>query len=83
MQMVQFGQDLTAVITQYGTLNSVLESIKDGQDLTKDYAAKVLSQRAVEFPTALQVIKGALYNTSSLQNLLSVPVTLAWHSVIS
>ena len=77
------GADLNAIVAQYGILNGVLESIKDGQDLTKDYAVKVLSQRAVEFPTSLQVIRGAVYNIQALQNLFIEPVKLSWRAITS
>ena len=76
------GADLNAIAAQYGTLNGVLESIKE-QDLTKDYAVKVLSQRAVEFPTSLQVIRGAVYNIQPLQNLFIEPVKLSWRAITS
>ena len=46
--------DINAVIAQYAAISSVLESIKGGQDLIKDYAVKVLNHSAVELPTAVQ-----------------------------
>ncbi len=81
----QAGQnsDLNAVIAQYGAISGVLESIKGGQDLTKDYAVKVLTQRAVEFPTALQVIRGAMYNIQSIQNVFTEPIKLTWSAILS
>jgi type VI secretion system protein ImpL len=75
--------DLNLIFAQYGALNSVLESIKDGQDLTKDYAVKVLSQRAAEFPTAMQTIKGILINTPALQTIFMDPVRLSFRAVIA
>ncbi|MCX6151863.1 MAG: type VI secretion system membrane subunit TssM [Ignavibacteriales bacterium] len=75
--------DLNAIIAQYGNIGGVIESIKDAQDLTKDYAVKVLSQRAVELPTALQSIKGALFSTPALQGLFTDPVKLTWRAILS
>jgi type VI secretion system protein ImpL len=76
------GGDLNAVIGQYGLLSGVLESIKGGQDLINDYAVKVLTQRAVELPTAKQAIIGALYNTPALQHLLLNPIRLTWSAIL-
>ena len=75
--------DLNAVIGQYAVISGVLESIKGGQDLTKDYAVKVLSQRAIELPTAVQVIRGAIYNAPAFQNLFIAPIILTWKSILS
>ena len=75
--------DLNAVIAQYGAINGVLESIKGGQDLTKDYAVKVLTQRAVEFPTAMQVIRGATFDIQSVQSVFTEPVKLSWNAILS
>lgn len=75
--------DLNAVIAQYGIISSVLESIKDGRDLVKDYAVKVLSQSAVELPTSIMVIKGAAYNIQDIQDFLTAPVKLTWKAIIS
>lgn len=75
--------ELNAVIVQYGIISGIMESIRGGQDLSKDYAVNVLSQRAVEFPTALQMIKGALYNTPALQSLFVDPIKLSWRAILS
>ena len=77
------GGDLNAVIGQYAVLGSVLESIKGGQDLTKDYAVKVLNRSAVELPTSIRIIRGSTYNISELQNLFFDPVLLTWKSILS
>ncbi|QQS36594.1 MAG: type VI secretion system membrane subunit TssM [Ignavibacteriales bacterium] len=75
--------EINAIIVQYGVISGVLESIRGGQDLSKDYAVNVLSQRAVEFPTALQMIKGALYNIPALQPLFIDPIRLSWRAILS
>ncbi len=75
--------DLNAVIGQYAGISGVLESVKGGQDLTKDYAVKVISQRAVELPTAVQVIRGAIYNVPAFENLFIDPIKLTWKSILS
>ncbi|HEY6906474.1 MAG TPA: type VI secretion system membrane subunit TssM [Ignavibacteriaceae bacterium] len=77
------GADLNAILVQYGTVGGIVDQVKSGQDLAKDYAVKVLSQRAAELPTALQVIRGASFNTPALQNLLSDPITLAWKAILA
>ncbi len=74
--------DLNAVIAQYALISGVLESIKGGQDLTKDYAVKVLSQRAIELPSAVQVIRGAIYNAPAFENLFIDPIKLTWKSIL-
>ncbi|MGE5683248.1 MAG: type VI secretion system membrane subunit TssM [Bacillota bacterium] len=76
-------KDLNTIIAQYGLLSGLLEGIKGGQDLTKDYAVKVLSQKAVELPTALQTIESSLYNTSILKDLFVTPVRLTWRAILS
>ncbi len=76
------GGDLNAVIGQYAALSDAMESIKGGQDLTKDYAVKVINHTAVELPTSLQIIKGAVYNVPELQNLFVQPVMLTWKSIL-
>ncbi|HVO74581.1 MAG TPA: type VI secretion system membrane subunit TssM, partial [Ignavibacteriaceae bacterium] len=75
--------DLAAVIAQYGLLTGVAESIKDGQDITKDYAVKVLSNQAIELTTSLNAIKGALYNLPAVQELFTAPVMLTWNAVLN
>jgi type VI secretion system protein ImpL len=75
--------DLNLIFAQYGSLNGALESIKDGQDLTKDYAVKVLSQRAPEFPTAMLTIKGILINTPALQTIFIDPVKLSFRAILA
>jgi len=77
------GADLNAIISQYGSLSGLIESIKEGLDKTKDYAVSVLNQRSVEFPTSLQIIENALYNTQEFQDLLIEPVKLSWNAIIS
>ncbi len=77
------GGDLNSVVGQYGLISGVLESIKGGQDVTKDYAVKVLNQSAVDLPTAKKAIIGALYNTPALQHLLLTPIRLTWSAIIS
>ena len=74
--------DLNAVIAQYGIISGTVESIVGGQDLAKDYAVNVLNQRAVEFPTTLQVMRGALYNIQEYQNLFIEPIKLTWSSIL-
>lgn len=75
--------DMNIVIMQYGLLTGSLEGIKDGQDLIKDYAVKVMNQQAAEFPAAIKTITGAVYNVPELQNLLTEPVRMGWGSVLS
>jgi type VI secretion system protein ImpL len=77
------GSDLIAIISQYGFLSGIIESIKGNLDETKDYAVGVLNGRSVEFPTSLQIIEGAVYNTQEFQNLLVEPVKLSWSAIIS
>ncbi len=77
------GSDFTAVISQYSLLSSVVESIKEGQDLTRDYALKVLSNQAIELTTSLNAIKGALYNLPAVQELFSEPVRLTWSAILN
>ncbi len=75
--------DLNAVVGQYAVLNNVLESIKGGPDLIKNYAEKVLNHNAVEFPTSVQTIRGAIYNTPAFQHLFNDPITLTWQAVLT
>lgn len=75
--------EINSIIVQYGIISGVLESVRGGQDLAKDYVVNVLSQRAVEFPTALQMIKGASYNIPALQSLFVDPVRLSWKAILS
>ncbi len=75
--------DLSSALSQFGIISGVLESIKGGQDLAKDYAAKVLDKRSPELSTSLQVLKGTLYNTPALQNLFSLPIKLSWNAILS
>ncbi|RPI66451.1 MAG: hypothetical protein EHM47_16615 [Ignavibacteriales bacterium] len=75
--------DLNIVIMQYGILNGSLEGIKDGEDLIKDYAVKVLTQQAVEFQTSLKSIQGVIFNVPEFKNLLIEPVKMSWRSVLS
>lgn len=75
--------DLNAVILQYASISNILESIKDGQDLAKDYAVNIITQRSVELPTAQQTIKGALFNLPEFQNVFLEPVKLTWRAILS
>jgi type VI secretion system protein ImpL len=75
--------DLNAIIGQYGIISGIFENIKGGQDLAKDYAANVLSQRAVELPSAMQLIKNSLYNVPQLQNMFLEPVRLSWKAILA
>ena len=75
--------DLNAVIAQYGLVSGTVETITGGQDLSKDYAVNVLNQRAVEFPTSLQVMRGALYSTPEFQNLFIEPIKLTWSAILN
>ncbi len=75
--------DLNAILAQYGIIGGVLDQVKGSQDLARDYAVKVLSQRTAEFPTAMQVVRGSAFNAPVLQNLFSDPVKLSWKAVIS
>ena len=75
--------DLNAMILQYGVISGVLENIKGGQDLTKDYAVNVIDQRAVELATAQQVMRGALFNLPEFQNMFMEPVKLSWRAILA
>lgn len=77
------GGDLNAMILQYASISGVIENIKGGQDLIKDYAVNVINQRAVELGTAQQVIKGALFNLPELQSMFLEPVRLTWKAILS
>ncbi len=75
--------DLNIVVLQYGLINGILEGIKGGPDLVKDYAVKVMNQQAVEFPTAVKTIQGAIYNVPEFQTLLTDPIKMSWGSTLS
>ena len=75
--------DFSGALSQLGLISGAMESIKGGQDLTKDYAVKVLDKRAPEFPSAMQAIKGILYSTPSLQNLFIIPIRLSWGAILN
>jgi type VI secretion system protein ImpL len=77
------GADLNAVIVQYASISGVLDNIKGGQDLTKDYAVNVINQRAVELATAQQVMRGALLNLTEFQTIFLEPVRLSWRAILS
>lgn len=79
----QGNKDLDAMIVQFGIISSVLESIKGGQDVTKDYAVNVLTQRAVELSTAQQVMRGALFNLPEFQNLFLEPLRISWKAILN
>ncbi len=74
--------DINAIIAQYAVISSVLESIKGGQDLIKDYAVKVLNHSAVELPTAVQTVRGVIYNAPAFENLFITPIRLAWQAIL-
>ena len=75
--------DLNIVIMQYGLINGVVEGIKGGPDLIRDYAIKVMNQQAIEFPTAVKTIQGAIYNVPEFQNLLTDPIKMSWGSTLA
>lgn len=75
--------DLNIVIMQYGLINGVVEGIKGGPDLIRDYAIKVMNQQAIEFPTAVKTIQGAVYNVPEFQNLLTDPIKMSWGSALA
>lgn len=77
------GGDLNAMIVQYASISGVLENIKGGQDLTKDYAVNVINQRAVELATAQQVMRGALFSLPEFQNMFMEPVKLTWRAILA
>jgi len=75
--------DLSGIFGQYGTISGVLNQLKSGQDLAKDYAVKVLSQQTAEFTAAQNAIRGAVFNTPALQDLFSAPLSLSWGAILS
>jgi type VI secretion system protein ImpL len=75
--------DLNALIAQFAVISGTVESVVSGQDLSKDYAVNVLNQRAIEFPTALKIIRGGLYNTPEFQIPFIDPVKLTWGSILN
>ncbi len=77
------GADLNAILGQYGIISGVLDQLKSGQDLAKDYAVKVLNQQTAEFTAAQQAIRGSVFNAPALQDMLSVPVMLSWKAILS
>lgn len=77
------GKDLASIIAQYGAISGALEQVKGGQDLTRDYAVKVLSQQAMELPLAQKTIEAAVYNTPALKDLFITPVRLVWRAILS
>lgn len=77
------GADLNAVLSQYGIISGVLDGLKGGQDLAKDYAVKVLSQQAAEFTVAQNALRGALFNAPALQDLFAAPVISSWEAILS
>jgi type VI secretion system protein ImpL len=77
------GADLNAILAQYGIIGGVLDQVKGSQDLAKDYAVNVLSQRTAEFPTSLQVIRGSAFSAPALQSLFSDPVKLSWEAILA
>ncbi|RPI68434.1 MAG: hypothetical protein EHM47_14510, partial [Ignavibacteriales bacterium] len=74
--------DFSGALSQLGIDSGAMESIKEGQDLTKDYAVKVLDKRAPEFPASMQAVKGLFYSTPSLQNLFLSPIKLSWSAIL-
>ncbi len=77
------GADLNAIISQYGLLSGIIASISGERDKAKDFAVSVLNKESVEFPTSLQIINGAVYDTQEFQDLLIKPVKLSWDAIIS
>jgi type VI secretion system protein ImpL len=77
------GADLNAIFAQYGTISGVLDQVKGGQDLAKDYATKLLGQKTIEFTTAQQMVRGAAYNAPALQNLFADPIRLSWKAILA
>ena len=75
--------DLNIVVMQYGLIHGIVEGIKGGPDLIKDYAVKVMNQQAVDFQTSIRTIQGAIYNVPELQNLLTEPLTITLKSTLS
>ncbi|HQJ46105.1 MAG TPA: ImcF-related family protein, partial [Ignavibacteriaceae bacterium] len=75
--------DLNIVIMQYGMLNGILEGLKGGPDLVKDYAVKVMNQQAMDYQTAVKTIQSAIYNVPELQSLLTDPVNSTWRATLS
>jgi type VI secretion system protein ImpL len=75
--------ELNAVIAQYGLVSGTTETIKGGSDLSKDYAVNVLNQRAVELPTALQLIRGSVFNTPEFQSMFVEPIRLTWYAILN
>ena len=75
--------DLNIVVMQYGMINGVIEGIKGGPDLIRDYAIKVMNQQAVDFQTSVKTIQGAVYNVPEIQNLLLDPIKMSWGSTLS
>ncbi len=77
------GSDLSSVLKQYDIISGVLDGLKGGQDLAKDYAVKVLNQQTAEFTVAQQAIRGAVFNAPALQDLFSTPIILSWEAILS
>lgn len=75
--------ELNIVIMQYGMLNGILEGLKGGPDLVKDYAVKVMNQQALDYQTAVKTIQSAIYNVPELQSLLTEPVNSTWRATLS
>ena len=77
------GEDLNAIFIQYGNIGSVLDQVKGGQDVAKDYASKVIGLKTPEFVGASNVVRGASYNAPALTNLFSDPISLSWKAILS
>lgn len=75
--------DLNIVVMQYSLINGIVEGIKGGPDLIRDYAVKVMNQQAVEFQTSIKTIHGAIYNVPEFQNLLTDPIKMSWGSTLA
>jgi type VI secretion system protein ImpL len=77
------GADLNAILGQYGIIGGVLDQIKNGQDLAKDYAVKVLNQQAADFTVAQQAVRGSVFNAPALQDLFAIPILSSWKAILS
>jgi type VI protein secretion system component VasK len=70
--------DLKIVIIQYEFINGVVEKIKGGDDLIKDFSIK-----SDEFQTSLKTIQNATNDVTEFQNLLINPINMSWRSILS
>ncbi len=75
--------DLNIVVMQYGLISGIIDGLKGGPELVRDYAVKVMNQQAVDFQTSVRTIQGAIYNVPELQTLLTEPINVTWKSTLS